>query len=194
MELLVRRYGGETSSSALDTAAAPLPPPPKKPRTSAAAAAADSSGAAGAPILKQLAPRGRGRSNAAGSSSKGAAAAAAGTGNNSTSVGGSAAGGGGGSSSNKLTDHTPRPQDLGSMLAAEHDYAPREGELVGLGDSDEPIIEPGRHFMSGTNEKLPVKCGFSVQSNQLPWLLTCHVRFVLLKCSGSSLLMTVRII
>lgn len=51
------------------------------------------------------------------------------------------------------SEHTPRPMDLGSMVPAEHDFAPREGELAGMGEGDEVEVAAGgpRHFISGGN-------------------------------------------
>lgn len=166
MEFFMRRFGGlEGAPPGVAAAAAGLGPnagmpPTKRARTNAAAAAAaaggvfddpaaaglggsGSSSVGGPPTtLRQLAPRCRGSGQPVAGFRGGPGAAAA--------AGGSSSMGGGGGAGLR-SEHTPRPVDLGSMVPAEHDYAPREGELAGMGEQEVVALTPGapRHFMSG---------------------------------------------
>jgi hypothetical protein len=138
-------------------------PPAKRPRSNPAAAAAaggldhattygsgssSMEGAVGVnrnppTTLRQLAPRGRG------SGPPGAGPGGPGRGPGPAAGGSSSMGAAGGMGFR--SEHTPRPMDLGSMVPAEHDFAPREGELAGMGEGDELDVVAGapRHFMSG---------------------------------------------
>jgi hypothetical protein len=93
--------------------------------------------------LRQLAPRGRG------SGPPGAGPGGPGRGPGPAAGVSSSMGAAGGMGFR--SEHTPRPMDLGSMVPAEHDFAPREGELAGMGEGDELDVVAGapRHFMSG---------------------------------------------
>lgn len=166
MEFFMRRFGGLEGAPPGAAAAAGLGPnagmpPTKRARTNAAAAAAaggggfDDSAAAGLggsgsssvggppTTLRQLAPRGRGSGQLAVGFRGGPGAGAA--------AGGSSSTGGGSGAAGFRSEHTPRPVDLGSMVPAEHDFAPREGELAGMGEQEVVALTPGapRHFMSG---------------------------------------------
>jgi len=169
----MRRFGGVEGAGMGPNGGLP---PTKRPRTNAAAAAAaagssidnaaafgsgsSSVGAVSNPqaptTLRQLAPRGRGSGagSQGGLGSRGGQGATAAGG--SSSMGAAAAAAAAGTRS----EHTPRPMDLGSMVPAEHDFAPREGELAGIGEGDEVEVAAGapRHFISG-GDVVTVWCG-----------------------------------
>uniref|UniRef100_A0A383WMB0 MPN domain-containing protein n=1 Tax=Tetradesmus obliquus TaxID=3088 RepID=A0A383WMB0_TETOB len=128
--------GAAADAAANSSRAPPRPPLPASSAGAVAAAAAAATAAAFAGgASPAAAPSSSGAANAAPSSSAAAAA-----------VGGRV---------NANNEHTPRRADLGCMAPAEHEFAPRPGELAGLGagadgvDDVLPVELGPKHFLSG---------------------------------------------